>query len=103
MSIQLLRGSITVRGYSGHEVIVDTKGEREGGAEKTHEGMHRIGGTGTDLSIESENNKVTISSHFGTSSELTVQTPVNTSLKVKTLNGGQITIEGVTGEIEAQT
>jgi DUF4097 and DUF4098 domain-containing protein YvlB len=102
MSIHLLHGSITVRGYSGHEVLVDTKGGTPPEAEKTHEGLHRIGGAGSDVSVESENNKVTISSRGGHSSDLTVQTPVNTSLNVKTLAGGQIIIEGITGEIEAQ-
>jgi DUF4097 and DUF4098 domain-containing protein YvlB len=103
MSIHLLHGSVTVRGYSGHEVIVDTKGGTAAAeGEKTHEGLHRIGGGNSDLTIESENNKVSISSHGMRSAEVTVQTPVNTSLNVKTLAGGQITIEGLSGEIEAQ-
>ena len=40
LSIHLLHGSITVRGYSGREVIVDTKGGRpkDRDKEKTHEG-----------------------------------------------------------------
>jgi hypothetical protein len=102
LSVHLLHGSITIRAYGGHEVLVDTKGDGPGKAETTHEGLHRIGGAGSDVTIESENNKVTISSHGMRHTELTVQTPVNTSLNVKTVNGGQITIEGVSGEIEAQ-
>ncbi len=102
MSIHLLRGSVTVRGYSGHEVIVDTKGGAVPPQETTHDGLHRIGGAGGDVSVESENNKVVISSQGGRGSDLTVQVPVNTSLNVRTLNGGEITIEGVTGEIDAQ-
>ena len=62
MTIHLLHGSITVRAYNGHEVIVDTKGVPDGQAEKTHEGMHRIAGGTGDVTIESENNKVSISS-----------------------------------------
>jgi hypothetical protein len=101
LTVHLLRGSITVRGYSGHELIVDTKGgpPNEGA---THDGLHRIGGGGSGLTIESDNNKVTITSHFGPGGDVTVQTPVNTSVNVKTLAGGEITIEGVSGEIEAQ-
>lgn len=102
LSIHVVRGSITVRGYSGHEVLVDTKGGSERDGEKTHEGLHRIGGGGNDISVESENNKVTISSNGGRSGDVTVQTPANTSLNVKTVSGGQITIEGISGEIEAQ-
>ena len=102
LSIHVLRGSITIRGYNGREVLVDTKGEGSNKPETTHDGLHRIGPGGSDVSIESDNNKVTISSNGMRGTELTVQTPVNTSLNVKTLNGGQISIEGVNGEIEAQ-
>ncbi len=102
LTVRLLHGSITVRGYSGHEVLVDTKAGASVEADKTHDGLHRIGGAGSDLSIESDNNKVSISSRGGHYVELTVQTPVYTSLNVKTVNGGQIYIEGVSGEIEAQ-
>src|SRR3569833_2123470 len=73
LSIHLLRGSITVRGYSGRELLVDTKGATETRTESTHEGMHRISGSGTDVTIESENNKVSISSHGMRSNELVVQ------------------------------
>jgi DUF4097 and DUF4098 domain-containing protein YvlB len=103
MSIHLLRGSVTVRSYNGREVIVDTKGGAEAKDENaTHEGMHRIYGSGSDITVESENNKVSISSHGMRSGEVIIQTPVNTSLNVRTLSGGQITIEGVSGEIDAQ-
>jgi DUF4097 and DUF4098 domain-containing protein YvlB len=102
LSVHLLQGSITIRAYSGREVLVDSKGSGENKPETTREGLHRIGGGRNDISIESENNKVTISSHGMHNEDLTVQTPVNTSLNVKTLNGGQVTIEGVNGEIEAQ-
>jgi DUF4097 and DUF4098 domain-containing protein YvlB len=34
--------------------------------------------------------------------DVVIQTPVNTSLNVRTLNGGELTIEGVSGEIDAQ-
>jgi len=102
LSVHLLRGSITVRGYSGREVIVDAKGGSATQPEKTVDGMHRIGGAGSDITIESDNNKINVSSHGGRGGDLVIQTPVNTSLNVKTLNSGQITIEGVTGEVEAQ-
>lgn len=102
VSIHLLRGSITVRAYNGHEVIVDSKGLQENQADKTHDGLHRIGGNMSDISIESDNNKVSISSHGMSGNDLTVQTPVNTSLSVHTVGGGQITVEGVNGDVDAQ-
>ncbi len=104
MSVHLLSGSVTIRGYSGREVLVDAKGASNSheSSSANHDGMHRIDGGGSDLSIESDNNKVTISSHFGRGSDVTIQTPVNTSVNVRVLSGGQILIEGVSGELEAQ-
>ena len=102
LSIHLVRGSITVRAYNGREVIVDTKAAPGAKVETTHEGMHRIAGGASDLSIESDNNKVTISSHGGSGGEVTVQTPVNTSVNIHNASGGQITVEGVSGEVDAQ-
>jgi len=102
MSIHLMRGSVTIRAYNGREVIVDAKGGADNGKEKTHEGMHRIAGSGSNLTIESENNKVNISSHGMSGGEVTIQTPANTSLNVRTMSGGQINIEGVSGDIDAQ-
>jgi DUF4097 and DUF4098 domain-containing protein YvlB len=102
VSIHVTHGSILVRGYNGHEIIVDTKGGTPSAPETTRDGMHRIGGSANDVSIESENNKVVISSHSMRSGELTVQVPMNTSLNVRTLNGGELTIEGVSGDIDAQ-
>lgn len=100
LTIHLMRGSVTVRGYNGHEVIVDSSS----GASKpevTRDGLHRIGGDNSGLTIESDNNKVTISSQ-GRAGNVTVQTPVNTALNIKTLSGGEISIEGLSGEIDAQ-
>lgn len=103
VSIHLAQGGVVVRGYSGREVVVDTKGGTASGApETTKDGLHRIGGTANDVSIESENNKVVISSHTLRGGELTVQVPMNTSVNVKTMSGGQLSIEGVTGDIDAQ-
>jgi DUF4097 and DUF4098 domain-containing protein YvlB len=101
VSIRLAQGGVTVRGYNGHEIIVDTKGGPPA-APETRDGMHRIGGSANDVSIESDNNKVVISSHTMRGGELTVQVPMNSSLNVRTLNGGQLTIEGVSGDIDAQ-
>jgi len=106
LSVHVLSGSITVRGYNGREVLVDSKGTssstRHDKDAASHEGMHRIDAGASDLTIESENNKVSIASRGGRGADVTIQTPVNSSLNVKTLNGGQIIIEGVSGEIEAQ-
>jgi DUF4097 and DUF4098 domain-containing protein YvlB len=102
LNVHLLSGSITVRAYNGREILVDSNGPASKEPEKTRDGLRRIGGWANDITIESDNNKVNISSRGGRGGDVTVQTPVNTSLNVKTLNNGKITIEGVNGDIEAQ-
>ncbi len=101
LSITLMHGSVTIRGSNGHGVIIDSKGGAPRENQKTYEGLHRIGGGADDISIQSENNQVTILSHGDRSGGLTVETPVNTSLNVKAMTG-QVTIDGVSGEIDVQ-
>lgn len=104
MKVHILTGSITVRAYNGREVLVDVSGgsSKRSGPTTERGGLHRIEGAGTDVSIESENNIVSISQHMGRAANLVIQTPVNTSLNVKALSGGDIVVEGVNGDVEAQ-
>jgi hypothetical protein len=77
--------------------------EPEEKQERSKEGMKRIpfaGGTG--LEVEEENNvmEVGVSSHRQTI-DLTLQVPYSTSLELNAQNNGNIKVENVTGEIEA--
>jgi DUF4097 and DUF4098 domain-containing protein YvlB len=101
----LLNGSITVKAYDGKEVIVDAKAREDGDEdepEKKPEGnLHRIPVTSTGLSIEAEGNIVRV----GTDSvrrtvDLTLTVPVHSSLSLKTVNNGNITVTGVDGELD---
>jgi len=109
----LLTGSITVKAYDGKEVIVEASsrdGEsgpgrryhgRESRDETSSEGLKRIPMVATGLSVEAENNQVSI----GTDStrravDLTITVPVRTSLSLHTVNGGNISVTGVDGEMD---
>jgi hypothetical protein len=112
----LLNGSITVKGYEGKEVIVEAKvregrgegeghgrgyGEGRGGESKTESNMKRVPMSSTGLSIEAENNQVRV----GTDSihrivDLTLTVPVHSSLSLHTVNYGNITVNGVEGELD---
>src|SRR5260221_2199619 len=107
----LLTGSITVKAYDGKEVIVEASsrdGEgpgrrhgRESRDETSTDGLKRIPMLATGLSVEAENNQVTI----GTDStrravDLTITVPVHTSLSLHTVNGGNISVTGVDGELD---
>ena len=101
----LLNGSITVKAYDGKEVIVDAKArhdENEDGDDRgAAGGLHRIPVNSTGLSIEAEGNSVRV----GTDSvrrtvDLTITVPVHTSLSLHTVNNGNITVNGVDGELD---
>jgi hypothetical protein len=115
----LMNGSITVKGYGGKEVIVEAK-DRPGSdidetdeAEETEErserdlarrkGMRRITSNASTLSVEEDNNEVTVGTGWRGMSktlDLVIQVPANSSLKLNTMNDGGITVTGVNGEIE---
>ncbi|MBZ5538711.1 MAG: hypothetical protein LAO31_22415 [Acidobacteriia bacterium] len=105
VKVGLISGSITVKGYAGKEVIVEAQGRAEGRshgrARADAEGLKRIPNTASGLNVEEENNVVTV----GTSSmnkpvDVVLQVPYHTSLKLKTINDGNIQVEQVEGEIE---
>jgi len=108
LKASLMAGSISVKGYAGKEVIVDvdvmTNKEDENGDEdsRKRKGMRRIPNTSSGLSIEEENNEVMITkSGYGSSDlKLNVQVPVNCSMKLNVVNGGEIEVEGVTGDLD---
>jgi hypothetical protein len=103
----LLSGSINVRGYQGKDVIVEARGR---GAEARRRrdpeeagGMRRIDVAGTGLDIEESDNTVRIKSNHHSGVEIDIQVPVNTSLNLKTVNNGGISVDNVSGEIDVNS
>jgi hypothetical protein len=102
-------GSVIIRGYEGKEVIIEAKvRERLVSEEKEEEnekarGMKRIlGSSGTGLEVEEEENDMDISvSSMKQTVDLTIRVPYNTSMEVGSYNNGEVLIENITGEIEA--
>ena len=102
-------GSLTVKGYSGKDVVIEAK-IRDGQIRSTDKeeipekakGMKRITANQTGLVVEEENNemKIYVAGHDN-EVDLTIQVPFQTSLKVHNHEGGDIRVENVTGEIEA--
>jgi DUF4097 and DUF4098 domain-containing protein YvlB len=102
VKVSLINGGINVKGYSGKEVIVESRSEGEHG--RRHDappGMHRIDMNGAGLRVEESENTITIGvERVNNSGEITVQVPVDTSLKLRTINGGNIVVEGVSGDLD---
>ncbi len=102
-------GSITIKGYSGKEVIIEAKMQgqptRSRGRDDIPDkakGMKRITANLTGLVVEEEDNKMRIHvSQHDDEVDLNIQVPFQTSLKVVCHEGGPVLVEKVTGEIEA--
>jgi hypothetical protein len=103
LRVELISGGITVSGTSGREVIVEARGgEGRSRDRNLPAGMKRIGGSGGELTMREENNVIRIEADGWSTQHLDIQVPVKTSLVLKTVNSGNIRVENVEGEIEAQ-
>jgi hypothetical protein len=72
-----------------------------GDDEASTAGLHRIPNTSIGLTATEENNIVTVNTDFTRQSlTLDISVPRNTSVRLKTVNGGDMTVTGVRGEHE---
>jgi hypothetical protein len=107
-------GSVTVRGYEGQDAIIEYTGREiagvvdkrsnRAGRNEPPEGMHRIGGA-RGMDVTEENNVVRVNSggiFGGTARDMVIQVPAQTSVNVKTMFGGNMVIENIAGDIEAE-
>jgi len=119
--VNLMSGGVTVRAGSGRDVIVTTEPERDRGDrtnararagdragrnrdndrdDQATAGLRRLTQP-AGVRIEEENNTVTVSaSVMSRSNNVTLQVPAATALVIRTVNGGDVTVEGVNGSIE---
>ena len=105
VKVNLMTGGIVVKGYDGKEVVVEARlrgaiaGKKEN---KKSEGLKHIEIATTGLTVEEENNVVSVNTGpMGRTVDLTLQVPTATSLKLGCMNDGSIVVEKVEGEIEA--
>jgi len=99
----LVNGGITVKAYAGQEVVVEarSRGEEAQNEKPAPNGMHRLDVSRTGLTVEEENNEVSVSTDsFMRPIDLTISVPVHTSLKLSAVNDGDIIVNGVDGEID---
>jgi DUF4097 and DUF4098 domain-containing protein YvlB len=102
VDVNLMGGSITVKSYTGKEVIVEARAgssRSRRDTDKTVEGMHRLDLPPRGLSVEEENNVVTVRMQSMQHGELTISVPPDTSLTLHTMQG-EIAVEGVKGELD---
>jgi len=106
IEVSLVSGSIRVTGSATKEVVIDARSEDEGKISRDRDreerqGMRRIPNTALGLEAEEEDNRVSISADsWSRGIELQIEVPAGSSLELSTVNGGDIEVEGVTGELE---
>ncbi len=101
----VMQGSIKVTAGTGRELTITSDDGQTGrrSRESAPPGMTRIGGR-AGFDIEEDHNVVTISAGGmnGGGGNLVIETPVNTNLQLKTVNGSTIEITGVNGDHEIE-
>lgn len=130
VEVHILTGSIAVRVGSGRDVVVTTtrggrssdddrerekEKEKEKEREREAERRSRARARGDDpdttglrrltqpagVDVEEENNTISISAPVMMGSmQITVLVPAATNLELRAVNGGEVSVEGVTGSIE---
>ena len=109
----LVNGAIAVKGYAGKEVVVETrlqtgwdgtgtgKSSQSSDAAKTADKtMKRIPIHDSGLSVEEENNQVRVRVPPYRPVDLTIMVPVRSSLILRTVNGRDVSVTGVDGELD---
>ncbi len=100
VAVSIISGSIAVTGHDGTEVIVTA---RVRGSEQPRQRGERwvVPNTTTGLKVVEADNIVTVSVSPPTQAvDLEILVPRQTSLKLKTVNMGDITVQGTSGEFE---
>ena len=107
VKVSTMRGSITVKGYSGKEVIVDAvireKMVQEEPIKKNEKaaGLKLIQVNSTGLTVREDENVMRIGvNSFRQAVDLTIQVPFKTSLQLQGHQGGDITVTDVEGELD---
>jgi len=102
--VEQLAGSIDVIAYEGSEVVVKASfgNKKEHYKDKDEkEGLKRIQNSSMKISAEEKNNVVQIiNEQWNKTTNLEIKVPSNFALKLGTVNQGNITINGIKGEME---
>lgn len=102
LHVGIVRGSISVSGYDGSEVLINYDGEsRNDEREVTKDGLRRISNNAIGFEVSEDNNEIEISGASPLKSmDLAISVPHHFSLYLSSVNGGELVVENVTGEME---
>lgn len=104
LNVGLVNGSISVSGYEGKTINVEIQSRSDERKTSTAgpDGMRRISGANNaDVHATVKNNEITIGSNGGRKSNLVIKIPQgDVTLKLSTVNDGDITVSNVDGALE---
>ena len=107
IELHLFSGSVVVKGTNRKDVSIrvthrgnDSAFERD--APPPPAGMRRLtAGRRGSLSVEEDNNRMEVRSRtINSEMDLEIEVPVRTNLELRVVNGGEIAVEGVEGNLE---
>ena len=102
LDVQTMNGKISIRAYNGKEVIVETRASaNRRDSERTVNGMRRIDIAPRGLTVEEEDNVITVRTHVNSDGGLVISVPPDTSVTASSHNG-EIDIDGLTGEFDVK-
>jgi hypothetical protein len=102
LNVQLLDGSVTIRGMDRRDVLIEAAGgeqDRPKGNDQAASGLRRLTQRG-GFSVDEQANTMRLSGSQGRGLNFTIEVPRRTNLKVSVVNGDSITVDGVEGDIE---
>jgi len=113
LEVSLLSGGITVTGWDGKEVVIQlVSGDHDPDEEMDVEsdsdpddrshGLRRIPNLAAGLEIDEADNVVSVSSASHREANLAIQVPRTATIRLGTVNDGDIVVRDVAGEITAE-
>ncbi|MGH9869676.1 MAG: DUF4097 family beta strand repeat-containing protein [Candidatus Polarisedimenticolia bacterium] len=99
----LFTGGMVLEAYDGKQILIEVYPDEEEESPQRNGGMRVIPNRSLGITVEEEDNEVSISSDFTSNvGKLVVKVPRRTSVEASTVNGGDLVVRGVEGELELQ-
>jgi hypothetical protein len=103
VDVSLIQGNVTVKAYSGKEVIVESsESSRRRERQQESGGMRRIDLPSRGLTVEEEDNVITVRTRMPSEGNIVISVPADTSLTARSTNG-DIEANGLRGEFDVQS
>ena len=105
LNVGLVDGSISISVYDGKDIMIDAEGDGKKTKSESSDnsgGMRKLSSHGLSVIAEEKNNRVSVHSEKpNTTIHLYIKVPKGAeSIKLETVNNGDIVVNGVNGEME---